>query len=207
MTLIHIKSVNQCISIEHQKIDMNRISIYFFALFVSFTSFHLQAQNERLNNSSSKALSKQDKDAIQIKSYEGSYTDILRSIVATLNALDYEGIKTDSTLGLITASLPEEDISDSTASRTASAVVSVFTLGIVGNDDQVKYRNRGVTFLVTSLSSTTSRVKITLKETVTTNTENWVSSSKNVVSDLTDNPKIYQEIFDEVTKQLNILKK
>jgi hypothetical protein len=49
-------------------------------------------------------------------------------------------------------------------------------------------------------------VKITLKETVTTNTENWVSSTKNVVSDLTDNPKIYQEIFDEVAKQLSALK-
>jgi hypothetical protein len=31
----------------------------------------LHAQNERLTNSSAKTLSKQDKDAIQIKSFEG----------------------------------------------------------------------------------------------------------------------------------------
>jgi len=185
---------------------MNRIAIYFFAWFLSFASMSLHAQNERLTNSSAKALSKQDKDAIQIKSFEGGYTDVLRAMVATLNSLDYEEIKTDATLGLITGSLPQEDVSDSTASRTASAVVSVFTLGIMGNDDQVKYRNRSVTCLVTKLNVTTSRVKITLKETVTTNTENWVSSTKNVVSDLTDNPKIYQEIFDEVAKQLSALK-
>ena len=178
-------------------------------LCVSMTSawINAHAQTEKANNAGSKVLSRQDKDAIQIKNIEGNYPDLLRAIVGTLNTLDYEEIKTDSNIGLITASLPEEDVSDSTASRVASSVASAFTLGIVGNDDQTKTRNRDINILVTSLNNASNKVKVTFKEVTTTATDNWVSSSKKVVSDLTDQPKIYQDFFNEVTKQLSSLRK
>jgi hypothetical protein len=162
------------------------------------------AQTEK--SAATKALSRQEKDAIQIKTIEGNYPDVLRAIVSTLNNLEYEGITTDANVGLIAASLPEEDLSDSTASRTASAVASVLTLGIVGNDDQTKSRTRDINILVTNLASSSNKVKVTFKEVTTTDTDNWVSSSKKVVSDLTDKPKIYQDFFNEVIKQLSSIR-
>lgn len=164
-----------------------------------------QAQTDK--TAATKVLSRQEKDAIQIKTIEGNYPDVLRTIVGTLNTLEYEEIKTDSNIGLITSSLPEEDVSDSTASRVASSVASAFTLGIVGNDDQTKTRNRDINILVTNLNNASSKVKVTFKEVITTATDNWVSSTKKVVSDLTDQPKIYQDFFNEVTKQLSSLRK
>lgn len=166
---------------------------------------HVNAQTDK--SAPTKTLSRQEKDAIQIKNIEGNYPDVLRAIVGTLNALEYEEIKTDSSIGLIAASLPEEDVSDSTASRVASSVASALTLGIVGNDDQTKTRNRDINILVTSLNNSTHKVKVTFKEVITTATDNWVSSTKKVVSDLTDQPKIYQDFFNEVSKQLNSLRK
>jgi len=183
-------------------------SIVSILLCVCFASLltHAHAQTDKANNAASKALSRQEKDAIQIKTIEGNYPDVLRAIVSTLNNLEYEGITTDANVGLITASLPEEDLSDSTASRTASAVASVLTLGIVGNDDQTKSRTRDINILVTNLASSSNKVKVTFKEVTTTDTDNWVSSSKKVVSDLTDKPKIYQDFFNEVIKQLSSIR-
>ena len=183
-------------------------SIVSILLCVCFASLltHAHAQTDKANNAASKALSRQEKDAIQIKTIEGNYPDVLRAIVSTLNNLEYEGITTDANVGLIAASLPEEDLSDSTASRTASAVASVLTLGIVGNDDQTKSRTRDINILVTNLASSSNKVKVTFKEVTTTDTDNWVSSSKKVVSDLTDKPKIYQDFFNEVIKQLSSIR-
>jgi hypothetical protein len=163
------------------------------------------AQTEK--SAATKALSRQEKDDIQIKVIEGNYPDVLRAIVGTLNAFEYEGIKTDSNIGLITASLPEEDVSDSTASRVASSVASALTLGIVGNDDQTKTRNRDINILVTSLNNSSNKVKVAFKEVTITATDNWVSSTKKVVTDLTDQPKIYQDFFNAVTRQLSSLRK
>lgn len=176
-----------------------------FCVCMASTWSYAQAQTDK--STSTKALSRQEKDAIQIKNIEGNDPDVLRAIVGNLNTLEYEEIKTDSTIGLITASLPEEDVSDSTASRVASSVASALTLGIVGNDDQTKTRNRDINILVTSLNNSSNKVKITFKEVTTTATDNWVSSTKKVVSDLTDQPKIYQDFFNEVTKQLSSLRK
>ena len=158
-------------------------------------------------SAATKALSRQEKEALQIKTIEGNYPDVLRAIVGALNTLEYEEIKTDSNIGLITASLPEEDVSDSTASRIASSLASALTLGIVGNDDQTKTRKRDINILVTNLNNSSNKVKVTFKEVTTTATDNWVSSTKKVVSDLTDQPKIYQDFFNEITKQLSSLRK
>ena len=176
-------------------------------LCVCMASTWICAQAQTDKTTATKVLSRQEKDAIQIKNIEGNYPDVLRAIVGTLNALEYEEIKTDSNIGLITASLPEEDVSDSTASRVASSVASALTLGIVGNDDQTKTRNRDINNLVTSFNNSSNKVKITFKEVTTTATDNWVSSTKKVVSDLTDQPKIYQDFFNEVNKQLSSLRK
>lgn len=176
-----------------------------FCACMASTWTYSQAQTDKAT--ATKALSRQEKDAIQIKTIEGNYPDVLRAIVGTLNTLEYEEIKTDSNIGLITASLPEEDVSDSTASRVASSVASALTLGIVGNDDQTKTRNRDINILVTGLNNASNKVKVTFKEVTTTATDNWVSSTKKVVSDLTDQPKIYQDFFNEVTKQLSSLRK
>jgi len=161
----------------------------------AWTHAHAQADKPPATN----ALSSQAKDAVHIKNIEGNCSDVLRAIVGAFNALAYEASKTDSNIGLIAANLPEEDGSDSTASRVARSVASAFTLGIVGNDDQTKTRHKDIHILVTSLNSSSHQLKLTFKEVTTTVTDNWISSSKKVVSDLTDQPKIYQDFFNEVT--------
>ena len=102
---------------------------------------------------------------------------------------------------MVTASLPEEDLSSSTAARTAGAIASAFTFGIVGDDDKTTVRSRDITILVTSAGSKNCKVKISLKQTTVTETDNWVSTSKKEVSDLTDTPKAYDDIFNEISNQ------
>ena len=126
---------------------------------------------------------------IQVRSITGTYQELLRATVAALHSLGYEEIKADSGVGLVTASLPEEDLSASTAARTAGAIASAFTFGIVGDDDKTTVGSRDITILVTSAGSKNCKVKISLKQTTVTETDNWVSSSKKDVSDLTDRPK------------------
>lgn len=154
---------------------------------------------------SKKVLTRVQKDSIQIRTFEGNYQDLLKAIVGALHNLGYEEIKADSGVGLITGSLPEEDISDSVAARTAGAVASALTLGIVGNDDKTTVRNRDATILVSSTGPKSAKVKVTLKQTTTTDTENWVSSTKKEVSDLTDTPKAYDDIFKEIASQYGSL--
>ena len=136
-----------------------------------------------------KIRSKEQKDLIQVRSITGTYQELLRATVAALHSLGYEEIKADSGVGLVTASLPEEDLSASTAARTAGAIASAFTFGIVGDDDKTTVGSRDITILVTSAGSKNCKVKISLKQTTVTETDNWVSSSKKDVSDLTDRPK------------------
>ena len=133
--------------------------------------------------------------------------DISKKIINVLNMKGYEQIKSTSGTGLITASLPEEDLSDSAAARTISSIASAFTFGIVGNDDKTAKRNTDITVIVNSLNSSLQKIRITFKETTTTETQNWVGSTKRIISDLTDRPQAYEDIFNEIQSQLNIVKK
>ena len=186
---------------------MKNIKFYLLSLFISVVCFNAFAQAGNITEAPSKISSRVDKDSIQIKNFDGTYQEILKSIINALQTKDYVEIKSDSGIGLITASLPEEDLTASAAARTASAIASVFTLGIIGNDDSASARTRQVTINVNSLNPTLQKIRITIKETTTTQTQNWVSSTKRVVTDLTDQPKVYEELFNEIKLQLNFLKK
>jgi hypothetical protein len=186
---------------------MKNIKFYLLSLFISVICFNAFAQAGNTNEAPSKISSRVDKDSIQIKNFDGTYQEILKSIINALQTKDYVEIKSDSGIGLITASLPEEDLTASAAARTASAIASVFTLGIIGNDDSASARTRQVTINVNSLNPSLQKIRITIKETTTTQTQNWVSSTKRVVTDLTDQPKVYEELFNEIKLQLNFLKK
>ena len=186
---------------------MKNIKFYLLSLFISVICFNAFAQAGNITEAPSKISSRVDKDSIQIKNFDGTYQEILKSIINALQTKDYVEIKSDSGIGLITASLPEEDLTASAAARTASAIASVFTLGIIGNDDSASARTRQVTINVNSLNPSLQKIRITIKETTTTQTQNWVSSTKRVVTDLTDQPKVYEELFNEIKLQLNFLKK
>jgi hypothetical protein len=186
---------------------MKNIKFYLLSLFISVICFNAFAQAGNITEAPSKISSRVDKDSIQIKNFDGTYQEILKSIINALQTKDYVEIKSDSGIGLITASLPEEDLTASAAARTASAIASVFTLGIIGNDDSASARTRQVTINVNSLNPTLQKIRITIKETTTTQTQNWVSSTKRVVTDLTDQPKVYEELFNEIKLQLNVAKK
>jgi hypothetical protein len=186
---------------------MKNIKFYLLSLFISVICFNAFAQAGNITEAPSKISSRVDKDSIQIKNFDGTYQEILKSIINALQTKDYVEIKSDSGIGLITASLPEEDLTASAAARTASAIASVFTLGIIGNDDSASARTRQVTINVNSLNPTLQKIRITIKETTTTQTQNWVNSTKRVVTDLTDQPKVYEELFNEIKLQLNVAKK
>jgi len=186
---------------------MKNIKFYLLSLFISVICFNAFAQAGNITEAPSKISSRVDKDSIQIKNFDGTYQEILKSIINALQTKDYVEIKSDSGIGLITASLPEEDLTASAAARTASAIASVFTLGIIGNDDSASARTRQVTINVNSLNPSLQKIRITIKETTTTQTQNWVNSTKRVVTDLTDQPKVYEELFNEIKLQLNVAKK
>lgn len=186
---------------------MKKVKFYLLSLFISVACFNAFAQTGNTTEASSKILSQVDKDSIQIKNLDGTYQEILKSIINALQTKDYVEIKSDSGIGLITASLPEEDLTASAATRTASAIASIFTLGIIGNDDSSSARTRQVTININSLNPSLQKIRITIKETTTAQTQNWVSSTKKVITDLTDQPKVYEELFNEIKKQLNAIKK
>jgi len=163
------------------------------------------AQSAKDNAAPKKTISKAEKDSIQIRRFEGAQQDLLRATAVALNSLGFEDIKTDSFVGQITASQPDEDLSESTAARTVGALASAFTLGIVGNDDKTTTKSISVSILVSKLTAASCNVKIVLKQTITTETANWVSSTKKDISDLTDSPKEYEDIFKEITNQFSLL--
>ena len=186
---------------------MNQIKIYLVLLLFATIGSNVLSQNAGGSATPKKAISREEKDVIQIRNIESTYQDALKAVVNALDALGYEEINAKSNIGLITATLPEEDLSDSTASRTASALASAFTFGIVGNDDKTTVRTRDITVLVTSIAAKNNKVKITLKQATTTETTNWVSSTKKELSDLTEFPKVYEDIFKEIANQAASLSK
>jgi len=186
---------------------MRKFKFYLMTILMAVVCSNAYAQISKTNEVPPKTLSKLDKDSIQIKNLEGAYQDTLKAIINVLNMKGYEQIKSTSGTGLITASLPEEDLSDSAAARTISSIASAFTFGIVGNDDKTAKRNTDITVIVNSLNSSLQKIRITFKETTTTETQNWVGSTKRIISDLTDRPQAYEDIFNEIQSQLNIVKK
>ena len=186
---------------------MRKFKFNLLTVLILFTCCNTYSQISNTNEVVPKTLSKVDKDLIQIKNLEGSYQDILKSIINVLHSKGYEAIKSNLDTGLITASLPQEDLSDSTTSRTISSVASALTFGIVGNDDKTSARTRDITIIMNSLNPSLQKIKIAMKETTTTETQNWVGSTKKIVSDLTDMPQIYEEIFNEIKIKSNTAKK
>ena len=180
---------------------MNKLNRRIIVICFIFVASNALSQGAVQSNVPKKILTKEQKDSIQVRSIAGTYQELLRATVAALHSLGYEEIKADSGVGLVTASLPEEDLSSSTAARTAGAIASAFTFGIVGDDDKTTVRSRDITILVTSAGSKNCKVKISLKQTTVTETDNWVSTSKKEVSDLTDTPKAYDDIFNEISNQ------
>lgn len=180
---------------------MIKLNNIFISIFLIFVASNALSQAAGQNSVPNKILSKEQKELIQARSIAGTYQELLRATVAALHSLGYEEIKADSGVGLVTGSLPEEDLSASTAARTAGAIASAFTFGIVGDDDKSTVRSRDITILVTSSGSKNCKVKISLKQTTVTETDNWVSTSKKEVSDLTDTPKAYDDIFNEISNQ------
>jgi len=180
---------------------MIKLKNIFISIFLVLVASNALSQAATQNSAPNKILSKEQKELIQARSIAGTYQELLRTAVAALQSLGYEEIKADSGVGLVTGRLPEEDLSASTAARTAGAIASAFTFGIVGDDDKTTVRSRDITILVTSAGSKNCKVKISLKQTTVTQTDNWVSSSKKDVSDLTDTPKAYEDIFIEISNQ------
>jgi len=184
---------------------MKILKISLTLLLFIFVGSNALAQSSKDNASPKKTISKAEKDSIQIRRFEGAQQDLLRATAVALNSLGFEDIKTDSFVGQITASQPDEDLSESTAARTVGALASAFTLGIVGNDDKTTTKSISVSILVSKLTAASCNVKIVLKQTITTETANWVSSTKKDISDLTDSPKEYEDIFKEITNQFSLL--
>jgi len=186
---------------------MKNFKVSLVLLSLLFVGSNALSQSSKEEPTPKKILTKEQKDLIQVRTLEGAYQELLRAAVGALHSLGYEEIKADSGVGLITAGLPAEDLSASTATRTVGALASAFTLGIVGNDDKTTVRTRDVTILVSSSGPKSCKVKITLKQTTTTETDNWVSSVKKDINDLTDTPKAYEDIFKEISNQYASLTK
>lgn len=152
-----------------------------------------------------------DIQAIQTRAYEGTERNTFRAVLSVLQTNKYENIISDSNAGLITATLPAVAAGDS-ANQQAGKAAAGIALGMLipfgsffAPQARVGAKTRTVTVMVEEVAKNKTQVRVALKETEHITQAGALSTTKETnESDLTDQPELYQRIFEQIDKEIFI---
>ena len=162
-------------------------------------------KRQPLNNVSK--LTSIEKQALQTRTYDTDEVTALRSLLSVFQNNMYENVNTDSTLGLITATLPSEAIVESEEKAGQRMAAGMF-FGILGTAMVGGYEsgsvNRSIQATAEKIGDSKTSVRLVLKETKQVFKGGAFGGGKHetIESDLTDQPEIYQNLFEQIDKEI-----
>jgi len=162
-------------------------------------------KSQPLNNVSK--LTSIEKQALQTRIYDTDEVTALRSLLSVFQNNMYENVNTDSVLGLITATLPYEAIVESeekAGQRMAAGMIfGIFGTAMVGGYESGSV-NRSVQATAEKIGDNKTSVRLVLKETKQVFKGGAFGGGKHetIESDLTDQPEIYQNLFEQIDKEI-----
>ena len=162
-------------------------------------------KSQPLNNVSK--LTSIEKQALQTRIYDTDEVTALRSLLSVFQNNMYENVNTDSVLGLITATLPYEAIVESEEKAgqrmAAGMILGIFGTAMVGGYESGSV-NRSVQATAEKIGDNKTSVRLVLKETKQVFKGGAFGGGKHetIESDLTDQPEIYQNLFEQIDKEI-----
>lgn len=161
--------------------------------------------NQQQNNAPK--LTSIQKQAIQTRTYDTDEITTLRSILSVFQNNMYENVKTDSVMGLITATLPYETITESEEKAgqrmVAGMLFGVFGTAAVGGAETGTV-SRSIQATAENIGKNKTSVRLVLKETRQVYKVGVFGGGKSqtIESDLTNQPEVYQNLFQQIDKEI-----
>lgn len=162
--------------------------------------------------SHAQARSSVEIQAIQTRIYEYNERGTLRAVISVLQNNKFENIRSDANAGLITAELPPTMAGDTQQEQVGKAVGG-FILGaiipfggLLAPEQRTGTKTRTLSASVEELGQNRTSVRIVLKETERITKVGFLGSTSEEVkeNDMTARPEVYQQIFQEIDKEIFI---
>jgi hypothetical protein len=148
--------------------------------------------------------------AIQTRTYEHNERGTIRAVLAVLQNNKFENIRSDSNAGLITADLPTVMAGD-TAEEQAAKTAAGFVLGTIipfggflAPAQRTGTKTRTLSAAIEEIAPNRTNVRILLKETERITKIGFLGTTSEEMkeNDMTSQPEIYQNIFQQIDKEI-----
>jgi len=153
-----------------------------------------------------------DIQSIQTRTYNYNERGTFRAVLAVLQNNKFENLRSDSNVGLVTATLPSLMAGDTAEEQIGKTITSA-ALGIIipfgsffGPETKTGIKERSISVTVEEIAKDITSVRILLKETESIVKTGFLGASSQELkeNDMTDRPQTYQRIFSEIDKEIFI---